>query len=539
MLEGVLDCLQVRCEVASADLAHVPQRGPTVVVANHPFGVLEAVALVTVLRGIRPDVCVLANELVCSIPELSGVLIPVDVLRGSRRANASGIRRAIEFVRGGGLLLVFPAGAVSHFHWRERAAVDPPWHPEIARLIRLCAKRTEISIVPAFIPGSNSLLFQAAGQVHSALRTALLARELFNKKHRVIEVRVGHSIGSEKLAGLPGDRDRIEYLRWRTYLLACRGKFRANTRKPLHRSVAGPQTAVIGPPPPEMLAAEVEALPPRCVLDRSGDLRVFLATAAEIPLTLREIGRLREITFRQAGEGTGQATDLDRFDAGYLHLFLWNATRREIAGAYRLSPADRAEDLYTQTLFQFDQRFLRAMGPAVELGRSFIRAEYQKGFAPLLLLWKGIGKFIAANPQYKTLFGPVSISNQYQPLSRELMIAFLTKHASLSDWMDMVRPRHPKAAAAASRCDDVQELSNVVRDIEPARAGIPVLLRQYLKLGGKLLGFSVDPEFSNALDGLIVVDLTRTEPKLLERYLGKAEATVFLNFHKEPTHGIQ
>jgi putative hemolysin len=156
------------------------------------------------------------------------------------------------------------------------------------------------------------------------------------------------------------------------------------------------------------------------------------------------------------------------------------------------------------------------MGRAVELGRSFIRAEYQKGFAPLLLLWKGIGKFIAANPQYKTLFGPVSISNQYQSISRELMIGFLEKHASLTQWLHLVRSRHePRTSPSSSRCSNVQELAQIIGDLEPGQPGIPVLLRQYLKLGGKLLGFNVDPEFSNSLDGLIVVDLTKTEPKLL------------------------
>jgi len=171
------------------------------------------------------------------------------------------------------------------------------------------------------------------------------------------------------------------------------------------------------------------------------------------------------------------------------------------------------------------------------LGRSFVREEYQKGFAPLLLLWKGIGKYIAKNPRYRTLFGPVSISNDYQALSRELMVSFLEKHASLRDWVGLVRHRHafrrqqPELRLPDSGFD-VEDLSEVVSDIEPNRAGIPVLLRQYLKLGGKLLGFNVDPEFSNALDGLILVDLTRTEPKLLQRYLGAAEAAAFLQFQK-------
>ena len=217
---------------------------------------------------------------------------------------------------------------------------------------------------------------------------------------------------------------------------------------------------------------------------------------------------------------------------------MWSEKKREVVGAYRLAPTDSAlpDGLYTATLFRYDRTFLNRVGPALELGRSFVRAEYQKSFAPLLLLWKGIGKYVARNPRYKVLFGPVSISNQYQSISRRLMVSFLERNALLKDWAPLVSVRNPFAAARSNDLPesgfDIEDLSDVVSDIEPARAGVPVLLRQYLKLGGKLLGFNVDPNFSNALDGLILVDLTKTGPKLLERYLGKDEAAKFLAFHK-------
>jgi len=217
---------------------------------------------------------------------------------------------------------------------------------------------------------------------------------------------------------------------------------------------------------------------------------------------------------------------------------VWSEKKQEVVGAYRLAPTDSAlpDGPYTATLFRYDRTFLNRVGPALELGRSFVRPEYQKGFAPLLLLWKGIGKYVARNPRYKTLFGPVSISNQYQSISRRLMVSFLERHALLKDWTQLVSVRNPFADARSSDLPvsgfDIEDLSDVVSDIEPARAGVPVLLRQYLKLGGKLLGFNVDPNFSDALDGLILVDLTKTEPKLLGRYLGKEEAAKFLAFHK-------
>ena len=532
LFQKLLEFMEVSYSATPAELKHIPRTGPAVIVANHPFGILEAVVLATAVRQIRPDVRILANEVLRRIPELSDLLIPVDVLGGSASASVAGMRRAVQFLNHGGLLIVFPAGAVSHFQWNQRASVDPPWNASVIRLIRIAAKSGRAPVVvPVFVPGSNSPAFHAAGMLHPSFRTALLARELFNKKRSHVELRVGHAIPFSKLAAMPSDTECIQYLRWRTYLLANRHSFKPNTKafgKRQRTNVAD----IIAPIPVSTLATEVERLPQACLLDRPGDLCVYLAKAGQIPQLMREIGRLREITFRQAGEGTGRSLDLDKFDEEYQHLFVWNAAKAEVVGAYRLQTTENTSALYTRTLFQFDERFLNAMGPAVELGRSFIRAEYQKGFAPLLLLWKGIGKFIAANPRCKTLFGPVSISNQYQAVSRDLMIAYLEKCASVAGWMGLVRARNaPAKRRTADRCSDVEELSEVISDLEPTQTGIPVLLRQYLKLGGKLLSFNVDPEFSDVLDGLIVVDLTKTEPKLLERYLGRAEAGSFIAHH--------
>ncbi|MBI1789201.1 MAG: GNAT family N-acetyltransferase, partial [Acidobacteria bacterium] len=362
-------------------------------------------------------------------------------------------------------------------------------------------------------------LFQALGLLHPRLRTAMLARELLNKRGVQVEVRIGTPVAAEKLLTLPDDEARTQYLRWRTYLLANRQDFKARTSRPLRRGKALEKAPVAAAVPAELLAADVASLNP---LTRSGDLAAYLATAAELPHVLPEIGRLREITFRAAGEGAGKPLDLDRFDEHYLHLFVWNERKREIAGAYRLGQVDVVPELYTATLFKYDAALLDRLGPALELGRSFVRAEYQKSFSPLLLLWLGIGKFLARHPRYKVLFGPVSISNQYPTISRQLMVSFLERHATLDCWKDLVAARNPfRGPRAAHSGLDLEDLGDVVTDVDPARPGVPVLLRQYLKLGGKLLGFNLDPDFSDALDGLIVVDLTQTEPKWLDRYLGK------------------
>lgn len=546
--ERLLTHLNITWRASDADLKRIPSTGPTLVVANHPAGILDGAVLATLLRRIRPDVRFLANEALAQIPELRTLIIPVDPFasRDASRSNHKAVRELLDHLQQGGLVVVFPAGEVAHLQLDRLRVTDPPWRPGLARAIAMAARRKcAPAIVPIHLSGGNSAAFHLAGLLHPGLRTALLARELWNKKRTHIDLRIGNPIDAARLLAIPTDDQRMHFLRWRTFLLASRAPCKPNTRVPLLARRPRPSPRPIASPPDSAeLAAEVAALPLHRKLISSAGLSVYLAPAREMPRLLDEIGRLREITFRAAGEGSGRSRDLDRFDSHYLHLFVWNTARREIAGAYRLAGTDLAAShgLYTATLFHFDRRFLATLGPALELGRSFIRQEYQKSYAPLLLLWKAIGKFVAANPRYKRLFGPVSISNQYQSLSRELIISFLEKSASLPSWKHLITARNaPPPARAQAFCQNIEELSALVSDLEPNHAGVPVLLRQYLRLGGKLLGFNIDPEFSNALDGLIVVDLTRTERKLLDRYLGRQEARQFLASQslvlQEPPHG--
>jgi len=535
--DRLLHRLAVTCRLAEQDLRHIPHSGPVVIVANHPFGILEGAVLATVLRRVRPDVRFLANSLLSTVQEIQDLLIPVDPISGSSAAhrNCAGLRRALAFLQDGGCLVVFPAGEVSHFQVRNRVVTDSEWHTAVARMIEIAARKgLGVSVVPIHIEGSNSLLFQTLGLIHPRLRTMLLARELLNKRNRLVQLRIGSPIASKKLLEIPTPMERTEYLRWRTYLLAARPDFKARTSLPMRnggrsRSIQ----AITQPGDPALLAREVAGLSRTHLLTKASDLEVYIAPAPSIPNVLQEIGRLRELTFREAGEGTGKPSDLDGFDECYLHLFAWKPATWEIVGAYRLAGTDGIRELYTRTLFRYPDSFLDRVGPALELGRSFVRPEYQRGFAPLLALWKGIGVYVARNPRYTVLFGPVGISNQYQAVSRELMVTFLEKQASIREWMNVVSSRNPLLRRARARILpaanlDVEDLSDIISDIEPTRIGVPVLLRQYLRLGGRLLGFNVDPEFADALDGLIVVDLTRTEPRLLERYLGKTEASEFL-----------
>ena len=291
---------------------------------------------------------------------------------------------------------------------------------------------------------------------------------------------------------------------------------------------------------------EIESLPAACHLVRAGQYVVLVTAADQIPTTLLEIGRLREVTFRRAGEGTGQAIDLDPFDRHYGHLLIWNREKREVVGAYRLARTDEIlrrmgpRGLYTSTLFHLHPNFYDAVCPALELGRSFVRPEYQKGYLPLLLLWKGLAHYVAANPRYRILFGPVSISKDYTPSSRALMTSYLRPRPGETDLAAYIKPRKRFRIRGLSGCDprtfgsllsNLDDLSELVADLEADHKGIPILLQQYLNLGGQILEFSVDRKFSNVLDGLILVDLVKANQSKLERYMGKDNARSFLTHH--------
>lgn len=297
--------------------------------------------------------------------------------------------------------------------------------------------------------------------------------------------------------------------------------------------------------PPAAIEAEIEALPRTRRLAAVGELEAWIAVAPSIPRTLDEIGRLREEAFRDAGEGTGRARDLDRFDLHYLHLFLWDRAARRVAGGYRIGRTDELlarggpGELYTSTLFEFGPGVLSTLAPALELGRSFVSPGYQRSFAPLLTLWKGIGAFVVRNPRYRTLFGPVSISADYHPLSRQVLARWLEARHAHPTLSGRVRARTPLAYPALEGISPERirglatgsDVAALVPEIERNQRGIPVLVAEYLKLGAKCLALNVDAAFQDALDALVVVDLAAAPRRLLERYLGKEGAATYLAVH--------
>lgn len=543
-----LRLMRVHFELENTEFDRIPKEGPILVVANHPFGGIDGVVLGALLKGLRKDTKLMGNYLLANMEGIRGSIIRVDPFGGttSARANLAGMRQAIRFLKEGGCLGAFPAGKVSSFNLKSRTVVDTDWSSHIAQL----AAKTGAPILPIYFEGRNSIAFHLIGLIHPRLRTALLVKEFCGVRDTEIRLKVGHLIDPEQLDQFESIEAATEYLRLKTYALKDLSKRRSHKRLRLpfrSTSVASEIHPLAPAQPTRLMVREVEALPLDNHLVEHGDFKVYWAGSDKIPVILKEIGRLREETFRAVQEGTGKATDVDDFDAYYLHLFMWNHVEKEIVGAYRIGRVDKIvekfgkQGLYTSTLFRYGSKFLEKLGPSIELGRSFIRLKYQKKQMTLALIWRGIGEYVARHPECRTLFGPVSITDAYHNISKDLMVRFFREHNFDPEMSRYVKARNsPKLFKSLNgislknigeSINSVESVSAIVSTFEKDRKGVPVLLKHYIKLNGTLVSFNVDPVFSGVIDGLIIVDLCKSDPKILQRYLGKQGYKNFMDYN--------
>ncbi len=528
--------LEVDYTVFGSERDTIPKEGPLVIVANHPYGAIEGLILVDLLTSVRPDVKFMANEMLTQFPELERMMIPVDPFGGkdAARKNVRGLHQSIKWLTLGGALVVFPAGTVGHLQLRLRQVTDPAWSPTIARIIR----KTKATVQPIFFPGRNNAAFQAAGLLHPRLRTALLPRQLLNKRGRTLMFHVGKPIVPKRTAQFDDDTDLIRYLRFRTFLMSHRSCRRRVTTSKKH------ETPIIAARSRSAMEQDIGRLPGDALLVEKREFAVYQATPTQIPNILEEIGRLREVSFRDCGEGTGQATDLDGYDRFYRHLFTWDKQAGEIVGAYRFASVQEIlqafgpRGLYICQLFKIKPGFFDAFGEGLELGRSFVQPAYQRHPLSLFLLWRGVGEYLVRNPHYRNLIGPVSISNDYHSAARRLMAKYIRNQLWDDDLAAHVAPRFPfsdkmnelDADAIVSTLGGIDEVSELLAEIAPASPGVPVLLRHYLKIGGNVVALSRDPDFSDVLDALTVVRMGQGNPRHLARYLGKEGATAYLGW---------
>ena len=535
-LQFTLDTLGVGVEIRNQDnLAEIPASGPLLIVANHPLGGLEGVALAQVIGRIRPDLKVLTNQLLRLIPELADIFIGVDVLSGNATAtNVAGIKQVHRQLQGGGAVLIFPAGTVSVCDLRQRCIRDPQWNRLVGQLIR----RYQCTTVPVHVGGRNRMYFYATGLIHPRLRTLLLPRQLSDKQGFTLPLTFGRPVPATELRLLSSAQAVTDYLRVSTDALSPQ-------TLPPPAAWEEPPPAPAGdsgmPQTKRRLARAIEDLADRRLIEHE-TTDVYCAPYQRLGPVMDDIAVAREVSFRAVGDGTGRDKDLDEFDTHYLHLFLWDKSERRVAGAYRIGPVDDIvaehgiKGLYSRSLYKYDKAFIRQLGSAIEMGRSFIHPDYQRQPTSLNLLWRGIGKILVDSPQYHTLFGSVAISRGYSDLARSLIADTMLTNYRADDFEALVKPITPLKVGRRVWTDEmltelanVKMLSKLIGRCDPGKA-VPVLLRHYLSLNGRLVCFNRDPDFNDSLVGLIIVDVRKTDPKTLNRFMGAEGSKRFLGY---------
>lgn len=514
----ILDSLQVKYTVLEQDLLNIPVTGGVVIVANHPTGALDGIMLIDMISKIRPDVKFMGNFLLNRIEPLKRYFISVDPFDNpSRSRNTKGIRLSLEHLKAGGALVIFPAGEVATWQKGFSRVKDKPWSRSIVKFIRSAA----VPVIPVCIEASNSRLFHLLGKIHPMLRTAMLPHEMFNKRGRSIDINIGAPLSVRRLSELDnlttyGNflRANVEYLRRKR-----RRRIRIVPRRPPREVIPDQIAASVGL---ERLRAELAKIRAEHMLFESGNYQVYFAPPSTIPCMMQEIGRMREITFREIGEGTMKGIDTDRYDQYYHQMFLWDAGAGTLVGAYRMGMGDEIvhkyglKGFYTNSLFRMSDKMVPIMAKTIELGRSFITKEYQRSSIALLLLWKGILYVLLKHNQYRNLLGPVTVSGDFDRVSKTLIVKYLQKRhldRKLSAYIHPVTGLQgidaPIDDSLIDGVESIELINKIVVDIERNELSIPILIKKYLQLNSHVLSFNVDHDFCDALDALMLVDLKR------------------------------
>jgi putative hemolysin len=516
--EKMLERLGVEYEVSENDLANIPKTGPFILIANHPYGGIDAIILTAVLVKLRPDIKFIANFLLKQIKPFRDYIIPVNPFDdiADKAMNIKGIKDILEQLKTSPIA-IFPAGEVSSLKLNNLKITDKKWEPGVGKIIA----KAGLKVVPVYFSGHNSLAFNLLGLVHPGLRTIKLPSEMFNKSNQKIKLRIGKPIPFKELQDL--DQPRLmNFLRAKTYALGAseeqKTKFKIDLKK-----LARPQK-IVNAISKEILAKEIETLPTECKLFKYDNFEVYISDYKSIPNLMHEIGRLREITFRDVGEGTNRSIDLDDFDKYYKHLFVWDKEANAIAGSYRIGEGDElfkrfgVNGFYLNQLFKMSKEMYPMIYQSIELGRSFVPIEYQKKPASLMLLWKGINLYIKKQPhRFRYMIGPVSISSSFSNLSKDLLVAYIRHNhwdSKISKWIEPKKrfsytsKAEGKNLLLQTHSEDIKRLDNFIGDIEGnQKLKIPVLVKKYLKLNGKIVSFNVDPNFNDSLDGFLIVDI--------------------------------
>src|ERR1700743_416591 len=528
-IDAILKGCGIEVEFDERDLRNIPKTGGFIAIANHPYGGIEGLVLLKVLLMARPDAKLMANFLLKKIPNLSEYFIAVNPFENVEHSSSiSGLKNTLELLNNGTPIGIFPAGEVSTFKVETQQVTDRMWHPVVGKIIA----KAKVPVVPIYFHGNNGLLFNLLSMIHPTLRTAKLPSELFNKQGHTIKLRIGKPIQVEDIPDNTNSSKLLNFLRAKTYALGAgldEEKRIFNPRN-LFKIKKEPQDIVpeIGA---DILEKEVNAVREDYSVWVEKNYEVFITPTSLIPNVIREIGRLREVTFREIGEGTNKSIDLDEYDIYYHHLFIWDNEARMIVGAYRIGLGDEIfyslgkDGFYVTELFKIKEQFTPVLKKSLELGRSWIRKEYQQKPLPLFLLWKGILKYLIDNPRYRYLLGPVSISNSFSKFSKSLIVDYINRNHFDEELAQYIQPRKKFKVDFSSIDTDLlmpgedsfKNLDDIISEIETRSLKVPVLLRQYIAMNANIICFNIDPKFADCLDGFLVLDFKKVPAEMLEK----------------------
>ncbi|THB67230.1 MAG: lysophospholipid acyltransferase family protein [Gammaproteobacteria bacterium] len=513
-VEQVLDYFNFTYSISDNDHEKIPDTGRVVIIANHPIGSLDGLALLQLVGRIRPDVKIVANQLLTQIKPLHNLLFPVDNMGAETRRNQ--IENITDHLCNEGAIIIFPAGEVSRLS--VKGISDKPWNSGFLRL----ANKTRAPILPIHVKARNSLTFYGTSMLFKTLSTVMLVGEMFKHEKNEIKVTVGNPIphNSYDCKNLP-TKTKVGLFKKHVYKMPS-GKSYFKTEAP----IAHAENRIY-------LKKEIE----ECELlgETPDNKKIYLYDHKESTSIMREIGRLREISFRAVGEGSGMKRDIDQYDSHYHHLILWDQDDLEIVGAYRFADTKRVieqngvEALYVNSLFGYDKPMKPYLDRGLEMGRSFVQPKYW-GKRSLDYLWQGIGAFIAKNPEFRYLFGPVSISDSFPPAARDILVWYYSHYYPHGNKaVNAKKPFRltPDALNYASEifCGDnaKEDFKRLKHSLDNLGVAVPTLYKQYSELceegGVTFIEFNVDPDFNNCLDGLVLVDIAKLKPNKRKRYI--------------------
>ncbi|WP_068596800.1 lysophospholipid acyltransferase family protein [Vaginella massiliensis] len=542
-LDYLLDDIDVDYEIHAEDLSRIPKTGPFILLSNHPLGALDGIIMMHAIRKIRPDFKVMGNFLLQKIEPLNPIVIPVNPFETRKEVynSVSGLRAALKHLKENGSLGIFPAGEVSYKD-DTGEIVDRQWQNSVIRLVQ----KANVPVIPMYFRSRNSAFFYRVSKLHPDLQTAMLPSEMIKKRTKPIRIRIGKPIIPKILAEYE-DVDQLRmFLRKKIYILSSyygkKNSFRENLSidniKKIPSTIPSlpskiipqfiPQLSraskpkeIISQTDPALVKSDFEQLrqDPLSLLFTSNQYECYFALAKDIPNVLREIGRLRELTFRAVGEGTNHEIDLDWYDNHYHHLILWDKDNSRIVGAYRMALGAEVYEkfgvkgFYVNELFNFEPEIHPFFKKCIEMGRAFVVQDYQQKPMPLFLLWRGIVHVTLRNPQQKFIIGGVSISNQFSDFSKSLMIEFMRSHyydSIVSQYVHAkneykVRLKEEDRSLLFDTQADLNKFDKLIDELEPNMLRLPVLIKKYIKQNAKVIAFNVDPKFNDAIDGLMYI----------------------------------